>query len=60
MTLFLKPAPGRIVRDPVTMTPIPPDGEEKPRDPHWLRRLHDGDVVEALPPEHSTEEADQQ
>jgi hypothetical protein len=47
--LFIKPAPGIIVRDPVTREPLAAEGESKPRNPHWLRRLKDGDVVEAKP-----------
>lgn len=50
-TLTIKPAPGLdgkplVVRDPVTMLPLAEQGEVKPRDTHWLRRLKDGDVVE--------------
>lgn len=42
----LKPAPGVIVRDPVTYRPLAVEGEDKPRwDQYWLRRLRDGDVV---------------
>ncbi len=48
--LFLKPAkPGLIVRDPITRNPLAAEGETKPRNSHWLRRLKDGDVVETVP-----------
>lgn len=43
--LYIKPAPGRAVRDPVTQQLLTADGEQKPRTPFWLRRLADGDVV---------------
>jgi hypothetical protein len=57
-TIFVKPEPGRIVRDPITMQPLPGDGDEKPRDTYWLRRLADGDVTEAAPPQTAQKEAD--
>ncbi|EEC0182716.1 DUF2635 domain-containing protein [Salmonella enterica subsp. enterica] len=44
-TLFIKPAPGRMVRDPDTLEFLKPDGEEKPFTPYWCRRLDDGDVT---------------
>lgn len=43
--IFIQPAPDRIVRDPVTMTPLKAEGEEKPRSVFWVRRLKAGDVV---------------
>lgn len=43
--LKIKPAPGRIVRDPKTMKPLADAGEIKPRISYWTRRLADGDVV---------------
>ena len=54
-TILLYPAPGRQVRDPVTMRPLAAEGEEKPRDTYWLRRLIDGDVTEAQPPKKTKE-----
>lgn len=45
-TLFIKPAPGRAVRDPDTLEFLQPEGEEKPFTPYWCRRLDDGDVAE--------------
>jgi len=47
--LYLKPAPGRVVRDPVTMEPLAEAGEYKPRTAYWLRRLKEGDVVAGTP-----------
>ncbi len=49
-TLNLKPADGLIVRDPHTGKPLSINGEKKPRTPYWLRRLRDGDVVDANAP----------
>lgn len=55
--IFLKPGqPGLIVRDPVTGTPLKADGEYKPRDTYWIRRIKDKDVIEATPGNVSTEE----
>jgi hypothetical protein len=48
--LHIAPAPGLIVRDPVTKIPLAADGETKPRNSYWLRRLADGDVRETAPP----------
>lgn len=42
--MFVKPAPGVIVRDPATKRPLPPDGKDVPESNYWLRRLRDGDV----------------
>jgi hypothetical protein len=42
----VKPAEGRMVRDPRSMQLVPPEGREvSDRDPFWRRRLRDGDVV---------------
>ncbi|HHR4052798.1 TPA: DUF2635 domain-containing protein [Salmonella enterica] len=50
-TLFIKPAPGRMVRDPDTLDFLQPGGEEKPFTPYWCRRMDDGDVIEFTPDE---------
>lgn len=48
--MFIKPAPGLTVRDPDRgLAPIPVDGIEVPNSSYWLRRLADGDVVDATP-----------
>jgi hypothetical protein len=50
--MLIKPAPGKSVRDPVTRLVIPEDGLEivgAEHDLYWVRRLADGDVVEAKP-----------
>ncbi|EPY00882.1 DUF2635 domain-containing protein [Magnetospirillum fulvum] len=45
--LHLKPArEGDIIRDPISGRVMPPEGETKPRNPHWLRRLGRGEVIE--------------
>ncbi|WP_409997851.1 MULTISPECIES: DUF2635 domain-containing protein [unclassified Bradyrhizobium] len=53
--IFLKPAPlagGGVVRvrDPQTGVPLAASGEWKARSQYWIRRLRDGDVIEALAP----------
>ncbi|WP_316216626.1 DUF2635 domain-containing protein [Bradyrhizobium sp. SZCCHNR3003] len=55
MNLYLKPAvdaAGKavLVRDPANWQPLKAEGEHKPPIVYWLRRLRDGDVVEATPP----------
>lgn len=46
--LFLKPArEGDIIRDPVSGRIMAADGETKPRNTHWLRRMERGEVVDA-------------
>lgn len=49
VTMRIKPAPGLIVRDPVTYRPLAVEGEDKPRDQYWMRRLRDADVVLVKP-----------
>lgn len=44
-TFFIKPQKGLTVRDPETREPLKADGEEKPRNTYWLRRLRDKDVA---------------
>lgn len=48
--LYLQPAAGLRVVDPLTGKPLPPEGAWVAPSTHWLRRLGDGDVVEAEPP----------
>lgn len=47
--MFVKPAPGIRVRDPLTKLHIPDAGTEVPEESYWLRRLRSGDVVLASP-----------
>ncbi|MCB1452399.1 MAG: DUF2635 domain-containing protein [Rhizobiaceae bacterium] len=51
---FLKPALGAdgapvLVRDPETHVPLSALGEWKQAVPYWMRRLRDGDVIDATP-----------
>lgn len=42
----VKPAPGLLVRDPISRRPLPPEGADVPDDStYWVRRLLDGDVL---------------
>ncbi|MDR5757021.1 MULTISPECIES: DUF2635 domain-containing protein [Caballeronia] len=46
--MIVKPAPGLVVRHPVTKQQLPPEGIEVPDgDIFWTRVLNDGDVVRA-------------
>jgi hypothetical protein len=45
----LKPVEGRLVRDPKTQAKLSADGERKPRNSYWIRRLRAGDVVKYEP-----------
>lgn len=48
--MLIKPAPGIKVRDPASRLLIPETGlEVAEHNTYWLRRLADGDVVEAKP-----------
>lgn len=51
--MFVKPAPGLLIRDPLTMAVLPPEGREVGDDYFWIRRLRDGDVVQTTAPENS-------
>lgn len=48
--MYVKPAPGLAVRDPELRDLLPAEGREVPASAYWLRRLRDGDVVEAPRP----------
>lgn len=47
--MFVKPAPGRIVRDPVKGTLLPESGAQVPDTIFWCRRLRDGDIEICTP-----------
>jgi len=47
---FIKPAQGRVVRDPVTFQRLPDEGDFVVWNGYWQRRLNDDDVIEAAPP----------
>lgn len=50
--MFVKPAPGLRVRDPLTLRLMPPEGDGVDETSfHWNRLLRDGDVIECDPPE---------
>lgn len=44
-TIKVKPLNELIVRDPITRKPLKTEGEEKPRNPYWLRRIKDKSVA---------------
>lgn len=48
--MYVKAAPGLVIRDPVFLDLLPPEGREVPESDYWQRRLLDGDVVKATPP----------
>lgn len=56
-TAFLKPAQGRSVRDPVTFRLLKAEGETKPLDQYWRRRIRDKDVEVAPDPSAPAKEA---
>ena len=37
---------GVLVRDPITREPLKANGEMKPRNTYWLRRILDASVIE--------------
>jgi hypothetical protein len=43
--VFVKPAPGLKVRDPISKLHLAESGQEVPESSYWLRRLADGDVL---------------
>lgn len=46
-TMFVRPAPGLTIFDPDSGQYLPEAGQIVPRSGFWLRRLADGDVLEA-------------
>lgn len=50
-TIFVKPAPGRLVRMPERgMAEVPADGAEVPLTGYYRQRLAEGDLVRAKKP----------
>lgn len=45
--MIVRPAPGRLVRDPGTGAPLPAEGRPVPSNQYWHRRLAAGDVLPA-------------
>ena len=50
-TLHIKPAAGLLVRDPISAVPLHAEGEHKPLDAYWSRRLLEGSVHEVVTPQ---------
>lgn len=48
--VYVVPAPGLRVVDPVTRQPLPAEGKEVERSSYWIRRLLDGDAIEGSAP----------
>ena len=55
---FLVPQPGLVVRDPVTMEPLPQEGAMKPMNSYWLRRVAAGDAIQTPGPQARTRKGD--
>ncbi len=47
--IFIKPAAGKVVRDPVTRRRLPEDGVFVSVSTYWRRRLKDGSVTKSRP-----------
>ncbi|VWD62791.1 DUF2635 domain-containing protein [Burkholderia contaminans] len=50
-TMRVKPADGRIVRDPLRGDDLPADGREVPRNVYWRRCVLAADVIEMAVPD---------
>lgn len=48
--VYVVPKKGLTVRDPIDRAPLPNEGDWKPRDTYWDRRINDGDVIVSEPP----------
>lgn len=47
MSLYVRPAPGRVILDPTSdFTPVPEAGKDVPRTAYWLRAIDRGDLLE--------------
>lgn len=46
--MFLIPAPGVVVIDPVTRKPLAAEGREVSSSSYWVKRLAEGSVIEGL------------
>lgn len=47
--MYVKPAPGLVIRDPDLKDLLPEEGREVPETDYWHRRVRDGDVVQEAP-----------
>lgn len=45
--MFVKPKTGLKIPDPALLDYLPEDGREVESSAYWIRRLRDGDVIEA-------------
>ncbi len=48
--MYVKAAPGLVIRDPIFLDLLPPEGRDVPDSAYWQKRLDDDDVVPAKPP----------
>ncbi len=55
--VFVKPNPkfGGLIRDPVSLQFVAKDGEWKPFNSYWMRRIKFSDVLEVDPPKKTFE-----
>ena len=60
--MFVIPAEGRNVRDPITKKHLPETGKEVPQTTYWERRIASGDVLvleaQMIPDSFKTEEVE--
>jgi len=49
--MLVDPAPGALVRDPVTKLAIAAGADVDPNEPYWARALADGDLLPVETPE---------
>ena len=47
--MYIRTAPGIVIRDPDLMDFIPTEGREVPDTDFWHRRVRDGDVIQCAP-----------
>ncbi|WP_087688043.1 DUF2635 domain-containing protein [Pandoraea sp. PE-S2R-1] len=53
--MFIKPAPGIMLRDPETRQFVPETGQEVGDfDLYWVRRINDGDAIKVSGPQPET------
>ncbi len=45
MRINIKPVGSLRIKDPLTKLPLKKEGESKPKNTYWNRRIKDGDVV---------------
>lgn len=48
--MYVKPAAGLTIVDPLLRDHLPPEGREVQPSEYWTRRIRDQDVIEAKPP----------